>query len=188
MKLKGILEGLLFVTGDEGLTLEEIKQLLDINDEQLKEIILSLQNDYRSEERGIKIEVLGASLKLVTKKEHKEYYQKIFESQQSDTLSQSGLETLAIIAYNEPITRIQVDEIRGVNSSYVLRKLSLKGLIEEKGRSELPGRPILYGVTNQFLDYFGLQTIDDLPKLTEDETIVNDELETDLFLAKYVEQ
>ena len=185
MELKGVLEGILFVSGDEGLSLEEIKKLLDIDDDELKEIILSLQNDYRSIERGIKIEVLGSSLKLVTKKEHKEYYQKLFNNEQSETLSQSSLETLAIIAYNEPITRNQIDEIRGVNSSYVLRKLSLKGLVEEKGRSELPGKPILYGVTNQFLDYFGLQTIDDLPKLE----IVDEEIsETDLFTSKYVEQ
>lgn len=186
MKLKGVLEGLLFVSGDEGLTLEEIKRLMAIDDSLLKELILSLQNDYRSVERGIKIEVLGSSLKLVTKKEHKDYYQKLFDNVQKDTLSQSGLETLAIIAYNEPITRGQVDEIRGVNSSYVIRKLLLKGLIEEKGRSELPGRPILYGVTNQFLDYFGLQTIDDLPKLELNE---DDDLEeTDLFTSKYVEK
>ena len=117
MELKGVLEGLLFVSGDEGLSLEEIKKLLDIDDDELKEIILSLQNDYRSIERGIKIEVLGSSLKLVTKKEHKEYYQKLFNNEQSETLSQSSLETLAIIAYNEPITRNQIDEIRGVSSS-----------------------------------------------------------------------
>lgn len=188
MKLKGVLEGLLFVSGDEGLTIEEIKQLLDINDEELKEIILSLQNDYRNEERGIKIETLGLSLKLVTKKEHKDYYQKLFNNEQNDTLSQSGLETLAIIAYNEPITRMQIDEIRGVNSSYVLRKLSLKGLVEEKGKSELPGKPILYGVTNQFLDYFGLKTINDLPKLETIEPLEDIEFETDLFSSKYVEQ
>lgn len=186
MELEGALEGLLFVAGDEGLTTTKIKEILKINDEELKRIILSLQNQYCDKKRGIKIKVLGSSLKLVTKEEHKEFYQQLFDEKKNDVLSQSGLETLAIIAYNEPITRIQIDEIRGVNSSYVLRTLSMKGLIEERGRSELPGRPILYGVTNQFLDYFGLQTIDDLPKLevtTEEETS-----ETDLFASKYVEQ
>lgn len=182
--MQGVLEGLLFVAGKDGLTLEEIKNILEINDEELKELIVNLQNDYCKENRGIMIKVLGSSLKLVTKEEHKEYYQKMFKEEQNENLSQSGLETLAIIAYNEPITRNQIDEIRGVNSSYVVRKLSLKGLIEEKGRSDLPGKPILYGVTNQFLDYFGLKTIEELPKLeTNDEEM----LETDLFASKYVE-
>lgn len=182
--MQGVLEGLLFVAGKGGLTLEEIKNILEINDEELKELIVNLQNDYCKENRGIMIKVLGSSLKLVTKEEHKEYYQKMFKEEQNENLSQSGLETLAIIAYNEPITRNQIDEIRGVNSSYVVRKLSLKGLIEEKGRSDLPGKPILYGVTNQFLDYFGLKTIEELPKLeTNDEEM----LETDLFTSKYVE-
>ena len=184
MELQGVLEGILFVAGDEGKTLEEIKKILEIDDKKLKQLILNLQEDYKSEKRGIKIKKFGSSLKLVTKKEHKEYYQKLFEKEKKEFLTQSGLETLAIIAYNEPVTRIQVDEIRGVNSSYNIRKLLLKGLIEERGKSNLPGRPILYGVTNQFLDYFGLKTMEDLPKIEKQ----MDNSEKDLFSSKYVEK
>ena len=102
----------------------------------------------------------------------------------SDLLSPAALETLAIIAYNQPLVRGQVDEIRGVDSSYNIRKLVLKGLIEEKGRSELPGRPILYGTTDKFLDHFGLASIDELPVI--EETIEEND-DVDLFDSKYKE-
>ncbi|MEG0025772.1 MAG: SMC-Scp complex subunit ScpB [Bacilli bacterium] len=184
MDLRGVLEGLLFVVGDDGLTMEAIKKLMNISDKQVKELILSLQDSYRSNQRGIKIEVLGSSFKLVTKKEHHLFYQKLFDDEQGNSLSQAGLETLAIVAYNEPITRMQIDEIRGVNSSYVLRKLSVIGLIASKGRSSLPGKPIVYGVTKQFLDYFGLQTMADLPKL--DPIKVDDLKEHDLFNSERI--
>ena len=104
-------------------------------------------------------------------------------------LSQAALETLAIIAYNEPLTRIQIDNIRGVNSSQIVRKLVAKGFVKEVGRSELPGRPILYETTNEFLDYFGLSSIDELPdvsKFIEQNTEEVDE-NSDLYTSKYVE-
>ena len=118
-------------------------------------------------------------------KANKEYIEKLVEIEENDYLSQSALETLAIIAYNEPITRISIDAIRGVNSSYVVRKLVLKDLIKEVGKSDLPGRPILYGTTSRFLDYFGLTSKEDLPKLSlVDESEVT---ETNLFDSKYKE-
>ena len=181
--MKAILEGLLFVVGDDGITIEEICNILNIDEESAKELILSLKNDYLSEERGLRIDYLGNSLKLTTKKEHKEYYQKLIE-ESNHTLSQSALETLAIIAYNEPITRIKVDEIRGISSAQMIRKLVAKGLIKEAGRENIPGRPILYKTTDDFLDYFGLSSKDELPKIEEDNI---DNNETDLFLSKYNE-
>ena len=96
------------------------------------------------------------------------------------------METLAIIAYNQPITRIDVDEIRGISSSHMIRKLVSRDLIKEIGRSEGAGRPILYGVTDEFLDYFGLASIDDLPKIEKIDN--NDSEETDLFQSKYNEE
>ena len=120
------------------------------------------------------------------KKECHEYLEKLVEVEENAVLSQSALETLAIIAYNEPITRIQIDEIRGVNSSYVLRKLLLRDLIKEVGRSDLPGKPFLYATTPKFLDYFGLSSIEELPKIEiEDGEAVN---ETNLFESKYKEE
>ena len=185
MNKKAILEGLLFIVGDEGLSLKQASNVLEISEPELANLLVELQDDYTSEDRGIKIEVLGNYLKLTTKKEHHEYYKKLVDSEESSFLSQAALETLAIIAYNEPITRIQIDEIRGVGSSHMVRKLLAKNLIKEIGRSDLPGKPILYGITNEFLDYFGLATKEELPKL--DETVILDDKEQDLFTSKYQE-
>ena len=146
---------------------------------------LKIYNDYCDNNRGIQIEFLGNHFKLTTKKEHKEYYKRLTIEDENSILSQSALETLAIIAYNAPLTRIDIDNIRGVNSSYVVRKLLLKGLIEEVGRSDAPGRPRLYNITPRFLDYFGLGSIDELPKLEEKQEIINDEKY--LFESKYKE-
>ena len=184
--MKAIVEGLLFLSGEDGLTLEEISNVIEKDIEEVKSIIKELYNDYTDENRGIQIEFLGNHFKLTTKKEHKEYYKKLVIDDENSILSQSALETLAIIAYNAPLTRVDVDNIRGVNSSYVVRKLLLKGLIEEVGRSDAPGRPRLYNITPRFLDYFGLGSIDELPKLEEKQEIIDDEKY--LFDSKYKEE
>ena len=184
--MKAIVEGLLFLSGEDGLTLEEISDVIEKSDDEVKTIIKELYNDYNNETRGIQIEFLGNHFKLTTKKEHKEYYKKLVVDEENSTLSQSVLETLAIIAYNAPLTRIEIENIRGVNSSYAIRKLLLKGLIEESGRSEAPGRPRLYNVTPRFLDYFGLGSINELPKLEEKEIILDEE--KSLFESKYKEE
>ena len=123
--MKAALEGLLFISGDNGLTLKQISEILEISIEESKLILKDLYIDYNSEKRGINLEFLGEHFKLTTKKEHKKYYEKLVIDEQSTKLSQSALEVLSIIAYNQPISRIQVDKIRGVNSSYVIRKLVL---------------------------------------------------------------
>lgn len=183
MNLKAVLEGLLFVAGDEGLSTNQIIDTMEINEDIFNGLVKDLENDYNSEDRGIKLEYLGGKLKLVTKKEHAFYYKSLFSSEESNTLSPSALETLAIIAYNEPVTRVFVDEIRGVSSVHIIRKLLFMNFIKEVGRSELPGRPILYGVTNDFLDYFGLSSTKELPKVE----VNDDDLETDLFDSKFKE-
>lgn len=185
MNLGAILEGLLFLRGDEGIKISEIKDILEVDDNQLKDIIMGLQEEYSQDKHGIIIQTYGEYLKLVTKKEHKEYYQKLIEIDESSSLSQAALETLAIIAYNNPITRIAVDEIRGVSSSHIIRKLLNRNLIQEIGRSEAPGKPILYGVTPNFLDYFGINSLEELPKLEE---IKVSEEEIDLFDSRYKEE
>lgn len=181
-----ILEGLLFVVGEEGLTLNQIMEILDLTNNEAKELVSALKEKYDSETSGIRINFLGNTFKLTTKKEHREYFQKLIETPESNVLSQAALETLAIIAYNPSITRIQVDEIRGVSSGQMIRKLVAKGLIKESGRSEMPGRPILYQTTSEFLDYFGLATIEDLPKI-EQFIEENNTEETDLYHSKYQE-
>ncbi len=164
MNLVGVLEGLLFVVGDEGVTLEDICKVLNVSEEKAKELLTALKKEYEKDERGIKISYLGNAFKLTTKKEHKEFYQKLV-TERVDTLSQAQLEVLAIIAYNEPITRIEIDEIRGISSTYVIRKLLSKDLIKVVGKSDLPGKPNLYKTTREFLDCFGLASLNDLPEL-----------------------
>lgn len=187
---KAVLEGLLFVVGEEGLTLEQIEDVLELDEESSKNLIMELKKDYEDESRGLRIDFLGNRFKLTTKFEHKEYYQKLIENPETNTLSQAALETLAIIAYNEPITRVQVDAIRGVGSVNIIRKLVAKGFIKESGRSELPGRPILYETTNEFLDYFGLSSTEDLPDISEfvSEEVDSEDENTDLYSSKYTEK
>ena len=189
---KAVLEGLLFVVGEEGLTLEQIEDVLEIEEVESKELLMELKKDYEDYNRGLRIDFLGNRFKLTTKFEHRSYYQKLIEYPETNVLSQSALETLAIIAYNEPITRVQVDELRGVGSVQMIRKLVAKGFIKEVGRSDLPGRPILYETTSEFLDYFGLSTIEDLPDMkdfiAESETIEDDDKESDLYTSKYKEE
>jgi len=187
---KAVLEGLLFVVGEDGLTLEQICDVLEINEDEAKSIVMELKKDYEDESRGLRIDFLGNRFKLTTKFEHKEYYQKLIENPETNFLSQAALETLAIIAYNEPITRVQVDAIRGVGTTQIIRKLVAKGFIKESGRSDMPGRPILYETTHEFLDYFGLSSIKDLPNI-EDIIKVEEKEEDkniDLYSSKYMEE
>lgn len=190
MKNKAILEGLLFVVGEDGLTLDQIEEVLELKEEEVKEVVNELKHSYENEDRGLRIDFLGNRLKLTTKFEHREYYQKLLENPETNTLSQAALETLAIIAYNEPITRMQIDKLRGVGSSQMIRKLVAKGLVKESGRSDLPGRPILYETTNDFLDYFGLSNIKELPDMEKyiEASEAEIEEEKDLYTSKYKEE
>lgn len=183
---EGILEGLLFVTGEDGLSIEEIEKLLELEKEEALALIDKLKKDLESETRGLKLVYLGNKYKLSTKEEHKEYYELLVDKVVSSTLSQSALETLAIIAYNEPISVGQIDEIRGVSSRDMVRKLLFRGLIDIAGRSNLPGKPMLYKTTDKFLDYFNLSSLEDLPKLEEPKEM--SEEEKDLFISKYKEE
>lgn len=185
MNLVGVLEGILFVVGEDGISKDKILEIMNIEEENLNGLINILMNRYSKEEYGINIAFFGNKYKLVTKKEHKEYYKKLVDSKYDDTLSQGTLETLAIIAYNSPITRSTIEEIRGVNSDYHVRKLIARDLIKEVGKSDLPGRPTLYAITDLFLDYFGLSSIDELPKIKIKEEQID---EVGLFESKYKDE
>ena len=183
--MEGILEGLLFVQGDTGLTLKDVMSILNVDEEEAKELVYKLKTSYENENRGLRLNYLGNTFKLTTKQEHKDYYEKLLESPSSHTLSQAALEVLAIIAYNEPITRGGVDEMRGVDSTFMIRKLLAKGLLKEAGKSDMPGHPTLYKTTDDFLDYFGLSTKEDLPDI--ETVITEDNKEKDLFHSNYRE-
>ena len=184
--MKAVLEGLLYVQGDLGLTIEQVMDILNISSDEAKNLVYELKSSYESPDRGLRINFLGNTFKLTTKEEHKEYYQKLITDSKTQVLTNSALEVLAIIAYNEPITRIEIDKLRGVDSAYLVRRLLAKGLIKECGKSAIPGKPILYKTTDEFLDCFGLSSKEDLPKI---EVNSNEEIdETDLFKSKYVEE
>lgn len=179
------LEGLLFVVGDDGLNINQMMEILEIDHDEAVKLINELRESYDNNKRGIRLHFLGNTFKLTTKSEHKKYYEKLLINEDNRHLSSSALETLAIVAYNEPITRIEVDDIRGVYSGVMIRKLVAKGLLKECGKSTLPGRPILYKTTSEFLDYFGLSDIKDLPKIRQKESSDN---EIDLYKSKYCEE
>ena len=184
--MKAVLEGLLYVQGDLGLTIEQVMDILNISSDEAKNLVYELKNSYESPDRGLRINFLGNTFKLTTKEEHKEYYQKLITDSKTQVLTNSALEVLAIIAYNEPITRIEIDKLRGIDSAYLVRRLLAKGLIKECGKSDLPGKPTLYKTTDEFLDCFGLSSKEDLPKIEVNSNEENDE--TDLFKSKYVEE
>lgn len=183
MNLLGVLEGILFAVGDEGITLKTLCEVMEIDNQQAKDLLRELQSRYESDAYGIRISFLADAFKLTTKSEHASYYQKLLGSPESQTLNETALEVLAIIAYNQPITRNLIDDMRGVSSGYIVRKLCARGLVKISGKSNMPGRPNLYSTTSEFLDYFGLSTIDDLPKLEMDDVKTEDE--TELFTSIY---
>ncbi len=185
MNLLGVLEGILFAVGDEGITLKGLCDVMDIDIDEAKDLLMQIQKRYESDEYGIRVSYLGDAFKLTTKKEHKDYYHKLLGNPESQTLSETALEVLAIIAYNQPITRVMIDEMRGVACGQIVRKLTARGLVKTVGKSKMPGKPNLYGTTREFLDYFGLASIEDLPKMNLEE--IDEEKETELFTSIYKE-
>ncbi|CAM3876645.1 SMC-Scp complex subunit ScpB [Mesobacillus zeae] len=185
---KGILESLLFAAGDEGLSLKQIAGVLEVDEAEAQEIVLNLQKDYKNHDRGIDLVQIAEVYQLATKKEHAVYLKRLVEAPGAAHLSQAALETLAIIAYRQPITRVEIEEIRGVKTERPIHTLSSRALIKDVGRADGTGRAYLYGTTKEFLDYFGLKSIDELPALTEkiDETDIQDE--ADLFFEKFHEK
>lgn len=163
----GIIEGMLFLAGDEGLSLKEIRTVLEDGEantrlyiERYKEL---LEKDCQ---RGLQLVFLAGKYKLTTKPVYKPFHERMIQEKES-VLSQAALETLAIIAYKQPVTRVQIEEIRGVASDAIVRRLQARALIKEVGRQDSPGKPILYGVTDIFMDAFNLATLEELPPLEE---------------------
>ena len=184
MNKTAILEGLLFIVGDDGLSLKQIMDILEVDENTAKKLLKDLQKEYESDNRGLRISFLADTFKLTTKKEHIDYYKKLVKDSVTSTLSQAALETLAIIAYNQPITRVQIDEMRGISSSFLIKKLVAKDLIKVCGKSNLPGKPNLYKTTSDFLDYFGLASLDELPQIRIEKDA---EKEMDLYKSKFTE-
>ena len=165
--IEAIVEGLLYIVGEDGAKVEQIALAIEKNVEDTKVILENIQRKYASELYGIELVGYGSVYKFISKKNVYPYAQQLFGVSKPNTLSQSALETLAIIAYKQPVTRIEIEELRGVGAEMMLRKLQARNLIREAGRSEAPGRPILYEVTEEFMDSFKLYTLNELPDLPE---------------------
>ena len=166
-ELLPIAEGLLFLVGDEGITEVLMAKSLEISEEAAQHLLDCLQKKYQDDSFGMEVVCYGGIWKFMSKAIVHPFAQKLFQSAKTSALSQSALETLAIVAYKQPITRVEIEEIRGVGCDMMLRKLQARNLITEVGRSEAPGRPILYGVTEEFMDSFKLLSLDELPDLPD---------------------
>lgn len=186
---KGIVEGLLFASGDDGITVDQIRKVLGVTRETVEYLIEELKYDYEHVNRGMMIVQSNEVHHLTTKPEHNMYYKKLYDHKpRSSRMSQSILETLAIIAYRQPITRVEIEEIRGVNSNYAVESLLDRSLIQSVGRKEGMGRPILFGTSKEFLTYFGLTSLDELPALPNDIDSNSVKKEVDLFFRNAADE
>lgn len=163
-QIKSVIKGLLFISGDEGIEAKELAEILELNEDTVIDILEDMKADFRRSNRGIQIVEVAKAFQFTTLPEHAVYFEKLASSPSHSSLSQAALETLAIIAYKQPITRSDIEEIRGVKCEKALNTLHTKQLIREVGRAEGIGRPILYGTTKEFLEHFGLREINDLPE------------------------
>ncbi|KGA98569.1 segregation and condensation protein B [Alkalihalobacillus alcalophilus ATCC 27647 = CGMCC 1.3604] len=181
-ELVAVIESLLFVSGDEGLSEAQLFEIINVEKMEIQLALEQLKEEYKKKSRGLQVIEIANTYRLATKPEHLSYIKALAISPIHSGLSQAALETLAIIAYKQPITRIEIEEIRGVKSEKALQSLSSKLLIKEAGRAKGTGRPILYGTTPQFLDHFGLKTIEELPPLPEHTDAEDIDEDADLFM------
>lgn len=163
-KMKSAIEAMLFVSG-EPLPAKDLINNLEIDNKLVLEIINEMTIEYEKEDRGLRLIEINGGYQLVTKEENSDFIQKLLKKNRKHSLSQASIESLAIIAYKQPITRVDIDEIRGVKSESALQRLLERDLIKDVGRLEVPGRPILYGTTDEFLRQFSLQSLKELPSL-----------------------
>lgn len=166
--ISAAIEAILFSSG-ASVEKERLAQALEISPQQVSEYISALTDDYTKAKRGITIISLGNSYQMVSVKEYAPQIRTVMDLRRNTPLSQAALEVLAVVAYNQPVTKAFVEQVRGVDCSGVIGSLSSKDLVEEKGRLELPGRPLLYGTTENFLRCFNLKSLDELPPLPEND-------------------
>ena len=164
---KGAMEAMLFAHADP-LTADRIAEILEMSRTEAEKVLFSLQDDYEQQGRGICLLHLGDAWQLATKNQFSKQVKKIMDTRRNAPLSQAAMEVLAIIAYNQPVSRGFIEQVRGVDSSSTVANLLEKGLIEEAGRLDLPGRPISFRTTPVFLRSFGLDNLAQLPSLHDD--------------------
>jgi len=162
-ELAKIIEAILFVSG-EPLQTAAIAHAMEVTEIEINNAVDELESDYDFNRRGICIKRFGSHIQLSTRADYAPYIEKLLQPVQKQSLSQAAMETLAVIAYKQPVTKLEIEAVRGVKCDYSVQSLVNKGLIEEVGRKETLGRPILYGTTDSFLSHFGLRTLSDLPQ------------------------
>ena len=172
--LKGRIEAILFVAG-EAVSIRDMAKALQIDEKELKVALKEIGSEYDYEQRGFMLKRFGDKVQLATRPLYSEDVLRLLQPVQQQSLSQAAMETLAVVAYKQPVTRAEVEQIRGVKCDYSLQSLMMKGLIQEAGRKDTIGRPILYATTDTFLSHFGIQGLEDLPPLPETESGTTEE-------------
>lgn len=167
-KLQGVIEAILFTMG-ESVELSRIAAAIEHDEETTRKLIYNLMDEYEAENRGVRIIELDNSFQMCTKKETYEYLIRIAKQPKRYVLTDVVLETLSIIAYKQPVTKLEIEKIRGVKSDHAVNKLVEYGLIEEVGRLDAPGRPLLFGTTEEFLRRFSVQSLEELPTLNPEQ-------------------
>ncbi|MCR5653161.1 MAG: SMC-Scp complex subunit ScpB [Ruminococcus sp.] len=185
-KINAAIEAILFANGSS-LEPSRIATALEISEAEATDCLNELMTEYQNAQRGITIIKLNKSYQMVSVKEYAPYIRTVMDLRRNTPLSQAALEVLSVVAYNQPVTKAFVEQIRGVDCSGVIGSLTTKDLIEEKGRLELPGRPLLYGTTENFLRCFNISSIEELPPLPEDDAPEDDE-DVQLTVEEAIEQ
>ena len=167
------LEAVLFA-GGEPVSSARLCEVFEVDDETLSKVLKLLSNKLEDNNSGIKLLTLGDSYQLASRTEYAEYVRRAFDIKRKTPLSQAALEVLAVVAYNQPVTKSFIEQVRGVDCSSTVTTLIEKGLLEERGRLELPGKPLLYGTTKNFLRCFGISDLSELPPLPHDDAVKQD--------------
>ncbi len=172
--LKGRIEAILFVAG-EAVSIRDLAKALQVDEKGLKAVLNEIGSEYDYEQRGFMLKRFGDKVQLATRPMYSEDVLRLLQPVQQQSLSQAAMETLAVVAYKQPVTRAEVEQIRGVKCDYSLQSLMMKDLIQEAGRKDTIGRPILYATTDKFLSHFGIQGLEDLPPLPKTESGAEEE-------------
>lgn len=180
--VRGVIEAILFVN-EKPVTLEQIRKVLDtVALAEIKRVVHEIKDEFEARNNGVNVVEIAGGYQMLTNPLFASYVRDFYKTKHKEKLSKPALETLAIVAYKQPVSRTDIETIRGVNSDGIVVNLIEKELIKIVGRKDVPGRPFLYGTTKQFLDYFGLKSLDDLPRLEEFPDLVPSEVDESLIL------
>ncbi len=173
--LKSVVEALLFA-GERPLSADQIRRAIDgVDNAEARSLIEELMKEYEGQQRGMRIIEVAGGYRMITAPEFGSYMKRMYKDRLTEKLSKPALETLAIIAYKQPLTKMEIEDLRNVNVDGVIKNLLDKSLIRVCGRKKIPGRPLVFGTTKQFLEYFGLKSLEDLPKI-EELSILNEKM------------